>query len=411
MFGNQNKRLISLLPIALCRMLSRFQVAFPFRRQSVFTNKVTRGSSTLTRAAVIAVLGFLLVVQALAQDPTGTPPRDSDRTGKPRPPAGDVPSEDELKQDIAVDPDSPQAWAGLGWRLYREKRYGEAEWAMREARERAPNDPYVLWISGLAAYQLGHFADAKIFLKRVYLEHKVWPETIDMVTTYDLLGRLNLEEPVDLFQAAYYLSLACDQAPKDWRLHFMLGFTEWYRGPGRYGQALEALETARRLNPKDPLVRRYYAWVKAAVEVNWPQEDGGKGIADALAVVNDAIAAEPDFFENYELLGRVQYARHDLAAAETALRKALSLSEDSAGSHYFLAKILLAVNTHVSRQEAEQHLLRAIALNPEYWEGPQLAPHVDLFAAHLMEEGRYSEAVALLEWRKRHVNNDEGDQQ
>src|SRR5579862_8555385 len=182
----------------------------------------------MTLKTIALTTAALLVLSACfgnAQE-SGDRQKDSGRTKNPHPPVANFPSEETLKHEIAVDPEAPLAWAELGWRLYHDQRYAEADWVMNEARRLSPNDPYILWLSGLIAYQMGHYTDAKTYLQRVYFENKTWPPTIEMATTYDLLGRLSLEDPVDLFSAAYYFSKACDERPKDWQLQFLLGFTE-----------------------------------------------------------------------------------------------------------------------------------------------------------------------------------------
>jgi cytochrome c-type biogenesis protein CcmH/NrfG len=336
----------------------------------------------------------------------------------PRPSAEARANAEKLKLAVATNPGSADTWTNFGWRLYKDGRYGECEWVMSEARKRSPNDPYILWLSGVASYAMGHYSDAKQYLWQMWKDNKTWPDTVDMGVTYDVLGRIALLQPglfeTPLFIAAYFLSKAADEEPKNWQVHFILGVTEWYRQ--RYGEALDALEKARSLNPNNPVVLRYYAWARVAVDERhwkyakeaveqerWPEaakdeREAIKAYKADIAVIKKAITADPTNAENYELLGRYYWSLGQTGEAETALRKAVALDEKDASARYFLAKILLSFGTEATKKEAKQLLIRSIALAPMYWERSTDAPHVGLLITILIQDGQLLQAQALTDW-------------
>ncbi|HEY2117425.1 MAG TPA: tetratricopeptide repeat protein [Candidatus Angelobacter sp.] len=319
----------------------------------------------------------------------------------PRPDAAAQAKEDALKRAVAVNPESADAWTDLGWRLYKDGRYSQVEYAMSQARKFAPADPYVLWLSGLASYAMGHYDAAHNFLWQMWKDNRTYPETVDLGTTYDLLGRIALQQR-DLFTAAYFFSKAGDEEPKNWQVKFLLGITEWYRQ--RYVESLDAFEGARSLNPGNPLVLNHYAWARAAVDVRWPEDHEFK---HAMTAIDAALKADPNNAESYELLGRLYSAKGDIPDAVAALRRSVSLDARSAGSRYFLAKLLVSTGSADARVEAKQLLLESIALAPGYWEGDEESPHAHLLAGMFAEEGSYERAQALLDWINK---QDEGAQ-
>ncbi len=341
------------------------------------------------RAIRLVICCALLSTSGVSQDV----PVPIERFSNPsRPDAAAQAKEDALKRAVALNLESSAAWTDLGWRLYKNGRYGECEYAMGEARRLAPADPYVLWLSGLASYGMGHYDLAHKFLWQMWKDNRTYPETVDMGITYDLEGRIALQQR-DLFTAAYFFSKAGDEEPDNWQVQFLLGITEWYRQ--RYGESLDAFAHARALNPKDPLVLDHYAWALAAVEVRSPEEHEFKR---ALAAINAALKADPNNAEMHELLGRLYSEKGDTPRAIEILRRAVSLGPKSASSRYFLAKLLVSTGTADAKVEAKELLLDAIAFAPGYWEGNDESPHAHLLAQMFAEEGSYERAQALLDW-------------
>jgi Flp pilus assembly protein TadD len=331
----------------------------------------------------------------------------------PPPSAAALESENRLKLAIANNPKSAAIWTDFGWQLYKDGRYGEALWVMGEARKLAPTDAYVLWLSGLASYAMGQYAGAKQQLWQMWEQQKTWPETVDMGVTYDLLGRLFLDEG-KLFEAAYFLSKSAELQPNNWQVQFILGITEWFRE--RYGSSLEALAKVRALRPTDPLILRCYAAAKLAVDERevldtqkaaqldmYPQaaQDAQKAQLEFQADVNvirKAVAAAPQDPETLELLGRYYVARGDTPNALAALRQAVGLKGSTASARYILAKTLLSLGTPQARDESKQLLVDAIAQSPGYWEGSADSPHAGLLITLLLQEGNVTQARALMDW-------------
>ena len=333
----------------------------------------------------------------------------------PPPSAGAKAKQERLKLAIAKKPESTENWVNLGWRLYKDGQYGECEWIMSEARKRSPNDPYVLWLSGLASYAMGHYSDAKKYLWKLWEEHKRWPDTVDMGITYDVLGRIYILKDDDLSIAGYFLRRATEEMPKNWQTYFLLGISEWFRQ--RYGEASDAFEKARSLNPNNPIVLQYYAQARVARDERsvyyakkaaeepplYPEaaNDARKAIkaykAD-LAVIKKAIAADPKNPENFELLGLYYDSLDQMEKVTTAMRKAVSLDEKNASAKYNLARILLSTGIKKDKSEAKQLLLQSIALSPWYWKGNTDAPHVGLLVTILLREGKILQAQALTDW-------------
>lgn len=303
-----------------------------------------------------------------------------------------------LKQAIATDPNSAGDWTELGWLLYREGRYAEAEWALQKALALKPNDPYILWLAGIASYVMGDFVAAKASLQKLYFDFKRWPDNVEMHVTYDLLGRINLQQG-ELFNAAYYFSKAADLEPGNWRHHFLYGYVNWHRD--RIGDALDAIRKAKALNPEDAGILSMYAHLFAAATERWDDGKGSERYSEAIRATQAAIAADRNNYDNYALLGQIYALQGRRRDAVEAFRQAIALAPNTAGPRYNLAKLLLSQGSEADKAEAENQLIQAIAISPDYWKGPQDAPHIALLVAHLIRSERYNEANAVTQWEKK----------
>jgi cytochrome c-type biogenesis protein CcmH/NrfG len=133
----------------------------------------------------------------------------------------------------------------------------------------------------------------------------------------------------------------------------------------------------------------------------WPAapKDARQAVDDFradLGVIKEAIAADPNNSENFELLGRFYTSLGQTEQAVSAFRQAIALSEKNVWARYSLAKILLANGTEQARNEAERLLVKSAALRPGYWEGSGLL--IDL----LIREGKLTEAQAVVDWLDEH---------
>ncbi|MGB9368922.1 MAG: tetratricopeptide repeat protein [Xanthobacteraceae bacterium] len=331
----------------------------------------------------------------------------------------ETPEVERLKRAVARDPDSLSPWLALGWHLYRDRRYGEAEWISIEARARAADDPDVLWLSGLAAYMMGSHAEAYDFLFRLY-SHKNRPNNLRVELLYEVIGRLALRRG-DLLTADLFFQKACEEAPANWQYQFWLGYIKLQRGQHSHAAA-EALEKARVLNPDNPVVLRYRAAARATAdyETLWAAKradaeelypeaanearNAVRALTTDLGLIADAIKADQRNPHNYEQLGRVSFVLGRYREAIAALRTAIALEPRYAGSRYLLAKALLvSVGDDAAIKEAETELIESIALDPKHWESGERGPHINLLLALFIKHGRFGEALRLAEWRKAHA--------
>lgn len=371
-------------------------------------------SKFLSSLFVLTLTLFILLnICSFAAKAADFPVPEERYSDPPRPSKEARANVEKLTLAVASNPDSADTWTNLGWRLYKDGRYAESQWAMREARQRNAKDPYVLWLSGLASYAMGDYDEAHKFLWQVYGDFKTWPDTVDMAVTRELLGRIAFLND-DLFSASVHFASAIELNPTNWQTYFLRGISEWYRE--RYGEALEAFEKARALNPRHPLVMQYYTHARLATDERhqvyakeaaeqklFPEAE--KEAKEAMqtyyedqAVIEAAIDADPKNAENYELLGRYHMSLGRTSEAITAYRKAMSLNPQGAAPAYLLAKALLTTGTESAKKEAKQLLIQSVARAPWYWEGPNVAPNAGALIALLLEEGNIQQAQAIADW-------------
>jgi cytochrome c-type biogenesis protein CcmH/NrfG len=364
-------------------------------------------------SAVLSIFLSMFVAMSPVATAADLPVPEERYSDPPRPSKEARASAEKLMRAVALNPSTADNWTNLGWRLYKDGRYAESRWVMSEARARNAKDPYVLWLSGLASYAMGEYKEAHGFLWKVYGDFKTWPNTVDMAVTRDLLGRIAFLND-DLFSAAIHFSSSLEINADNWQTWFFLGVSEWYRE--RYGEALEALEKARTLKPRHPIVMQYYAHAKLATGERHRQyakkaaeqqlypgaEKEANAAAQAYlndqAVIEVAIEADPANAENYELLGRYHTSLGRTPEAIAAYRKAMSLSPQGAAPPYLLAKALLSTGDASARKEAKQLLIQSVARAPWYWEESRIAPNAGMLIALLLEEGEIQQALALADW-------------
>ena len=74
---------------------------------------------------------------------------------------GELAGAEAILRDLTVsDPDDPRGWTMLGMTAIREKSYGQALEAFRQATALAPRDPFARVMTGLALHKLGRDDEA-----------------------------------------------------------------------------------------------------------------------------------------------------------------------------------------------------------------------------------------------------------
>jgi cytochrome c-type biogenesis protein CcmH/NrfG len=328
----------------------------------------------------------------------------------------------DLKHTIAVNPDDLDAWVTLGQRLYSAGRVGETEWVMGQALALNRDEPMALWLEGLSRYRLGDFPGAKASLWHLYeiggTEQVDWPREIDRRPTYEILGRLFLDEG-DLFSANLFLSKACEDSTDNSDCLFLLGYVDLQRH--RPEEAEDAFSKAHDRKPHDALILRYYARAKVvADQSDWFLAQKASSLdlypgapAEAATakrtfeadepLIRAAIKANPTDSFAYDLLGEYLAARGNFTDSIQALHRAIALDPTDVQARMALAKIILTVDPTDRRTEAEAQLVKAIATNPGYRDANKDGPHIDLLLELLKRQGRDSEASALEAWRSKNV--------
>jgi cytochrome c-type biogenesis protein CcmH/NrfG len=171
---------------------------------------------------------------------------------------------------------------------------------------------------------------------------------------------------------------------------------------GRWGEALDALTKAKSLHRGDPYILADYATALAASNLNGTSDPNPKDVAEALAAVETAIAADPKYDANYVTLGEIYAIDNHIPEAVKALREAIALNPTNTETQYILAKLLiLGVGTAAAKKEAEQLLLSTIADHPYFRQERTELPHLAMLVALYIDQKRYGEAESVIEWEKR----------
>jgi tetratricopeptide (TPR) repeat protein len=167
------------------------------------------------------------------------------------------------------------------------------------------------------------------------------------LTLADLL-RANEQFP----EAAQLLSgLIKDSAAPDWRLYYARGVT--LERLGRWNEAQADLEAALKIRPDEPELLNYlgYSWI-----------DRGERLPEAMAMVEKAVAANPQSGAMVDSLGWAHYRLGDYKKAVEKLEQAVELD---AGDP--------EINNHLGdaywksgrRDEAQFQWRRVLTLNPD----------------------------------------------
>ena len=115
------------------------------------------------------------------------------------------------------------------------------------------------------------------------------------------------------------------------RAHFSAGFA--YKELGDAEKARRALETARRLEPQNPLVLFHLADLASHDEDPTP----------ALRLLERALAANPDYAEAYVKVGQIHVRSKRFRQAVGALMEAVRLEPELPQAHYLLSRAYLGL--------------------------------------------------------------------
>lgn len=121
-----------------------------------------------------------------------------------------------------------------------------------------------------------------------------------------------------------------DDAAKKAQTHYIQGVLLERRGMA--AEALAAYEEALKADPNSAYVGKEAA--ELALELGQPEK--------ALAMALDVVRLEPDNAESQVLMGRVRWARGEMAEAQAAFEKALKLDPKSSDSVFSLSALLAA---------------------------------------------------------------------
>lgn len=300
-----------------------------------------------------------------------------------------------LKLAIAIDPNHSGAWISLGWALYKNKRYGEAAWALEEALQRQPGHAYVLYLSGLTHYHLGELAAARRFLVES-LAADPGTRLLDFESSvYEFLGRVALDQG-RLAEAEQHFTKAVEPERENWEQYFLRGVARYRQK--KYSLAAADYQQAGRLERR-PEVWNGLAWALALEEEARGGARGPGAYRTALDAARKAVQLDPDNFLNHVLLAGIYEAQERPQEALAEIRQAVELSPHNAGLRLRLADMLLRAGSAEAAEEAELHLKVGAALDPG-WRDAASGEPVPLYRllAIFINSQRLGQAKALLEW-------------
>jgi tetratricopeptide (TPR) repeat protein len=187
---------------------------------------------------------------------------------------------------------------------------------------------------------MGHYDRAHDFFWRLDIrKESKWPDAVIRQAVYEALGRIALSKN-EYFTAVLYFANAVKFEPDNWEYQYLLGYAAM--NYGNLANALAALKMAKRLNPSNPLVLRYYALVQASADERsretlrqavdtglYPEakqdfDERETDLRNDVRFVREAIAADPKHPANFELLGRLYSTIGQKKDAVSVLRRSKS---------------------------------------------------------------------------------------
>ena len=213
----------------------------------------------------------------------------------------------------------PDGWLHLGGVLFEEDSVAAAVSVLTEAAEKVPNPKAILYFVGAS------------FARR---------------QSYD--------SALSWFDRAYALDSA------DTRVQFAIASA--LERSGRFSQSALVFSDLLRREPDNAQALNYLGYMYA---------DSGVHLQESLAMIERALALEPDNGAYLDSYGWALYRLGRLEEAEVQIRKALSVIESDATIHEHLGDILRAMGR---LDEAREHWQRAIEINPD---NPDLKAKLD----------------------------------
>ena len=248
-----------------------------------------------------------------------------------------------LQLALALDPDDGESWLTLGQAL---TEIGMPATA-REAWARTPRDTPA-------------YADARIALAVSLDEAEEVDEALRVAreaasaqpsaaSAYTLAALLTQHEQYE--EALEVLDGPALAAVDDWNLHYLRGAAN--ERLGRYPQAEAAFQRALAQSPEQPEILNYlgYMWI-----------DRGERVDEGLAMVERAVAADPDNGSYQDSLGWGRYRQGEYDEAVRLLELAVGLNPSSAEINDHLGDAYWQVGR---RREAEYQWRRALTLDPD----------------------------------------------
>ena len=242
-------------------------------------------------------------------------------------------AQQEIDQVLNKAPEHPQALHAMG--LVKEA-LGESEAAAEyfgHAAELAPEDPLVAM-------------DYQTSMDPTYISHGVRPESA-APAGFDSVSNDSVSAQ-DHVQA---VKLASERASQNTRVRVMLrrGLTAMHEGDTEV--AITQVQQAMNLESENIWVPQLVAL--EAIKTNHPEV--------ACPILKASVQQFPQSTELYRLYGVALYQDQQYAAAENALRKAVSLDNRNALAYFLLGQVLSRVG---QSDQSQQCLTEAVRLDP-----------------------------------------------
>jgi tetratricopeptide (TPR) repeat protein len=284
----------------------------------------------------------------------------------------------------------------LGRSLYREKKFVEAEKALRDVLCLDPLYIKALRLLGRCAEAVGNVSSAEEYYKLV-------KDVLSKKVTYRSQGKFwyhkkRFVEAEACFRGAVLLS------PNDAGHHHWLGRS--LHRQGRYREGEVRFREAVRLNSGDELNHQWLgtslynqdrfveaeACLREAILLN-PNNAGNhywlgcslsgqERYRDAEVRFREAVRLNPGDVFSHHWLGTSLYNQGCFVEAEACLREAVLLNPNNAGHHYWLGRSLSVQGLY---SQAELHFQEATRLNPEnssvHWSSSRSLPDENLLVS------------------------------